>query len=324
MDAVIFLEILDARGSVESRQALTLPVRIGRSYHNDVILDDRFVDPEHATIAYNDDSDLVFTDLGTTNGTWLLQDNHPAERVVLRSGDRLRLGRTTLRVCTADHPVPPTAVEPVGFGHVLLRRPAWSWAIIALGMLLAGLWEGIANAQPKPALSGLGLAIGVFTMLAVWAGGWAFATRIVGKRFRFHRHLLLATVVSISLAIWFEVSAYGSFITGGRLWSDADGLAGIAAMTLALFGHLSILGVRSSKRRWTAAASATVALAILGYAVNAVLEDTFISEVQITQPVKPVSVEWLVTTNLDEFFVDAAVVKTMVDDLASRNGPRVR
>ena len=66
----ILVELLDRAGSVIARHRFDqLPVRLGRAYDNDVIVDDPFVAPSHVQIERREDGVLIARDLGTRNGT---------------------------------------------------------------------------------------------------------------------------------------------------------------------------------------------------------------------------------------------------------------
>lgn len=70
-------------------------IAIGRSDHNDIIVDDSFVSAEHACITAVK-QDFVLTDLHSTNGTYL-NNGKIAEDVVLQPGDIIRVGPASFK-----------------------------------------------------------------------------------------------------------------------------------------------------------------------------------------------------------------------------------
>lgn len=70
-------------------------VKIGRGPSNQVIIaDDTFTSRHHAWITY-EEGEFWLEDLGSTNGTLL--NGHPVvKRLLLSSGDKIRVGRTEL------------------------------------------------------------------------------------------------------------------------------------------------------------------------------------------------------------------------------------
>jgi len=68
---------------------------IGRGLANTVVLNDDYSSTNHAVISLTN-SGWLFTDLGSTNGSWL--DNKRLEAPVkLKTGLTIRIGRTSLR-----------------------------------------------------------------------------------------------------------------------------------------------------------------------------------------------------------------------------------
>ena len=70
-------------------------IAIGRSEHNDVIIDDSFVSYEHACITAVK-QDYVLTDLHSTNGTYVNNGKIAAD-VVLQPGDRIVIGPVSFK-----------------------------------------------------------------------------------------------------------------------------------------------------------------------------------------------------------------------------------
>ncbi|SFC14879.1 FHA domain-containing protein [Massilia yuzhufengensis] len=203
------IEILARNGEVLHRhRAATLPVRVGRAYDNDVILDDDYAAAHHAVIEAGADGALVMRDLGTRNGL-----NHGRKRVkeVQLSGDTVvRMGHTTLRVRPAGYPVPAE----------LLDRTMHGWEGLlpgVVGVLLAGLvallvhW--LLDAQPFELLNyvlapAAGIGVGL-----LWSSLWAFVNRLFGRHARLGRHLFifgcgLAALVGVRLLAAMVAYAY--------------------------------------------------------------------------------------------------------------------
>ena len=67
---------------------------IGRSAACSLSLDDTFVSQHHASIVW-EDRKYVASDAGSTNGTFV-NDERLTQTVVLRPGDRVKIGSTVL------------------------------------------------------------------------------------------------------------------------------------------------------------------------------------------------------------------------------------
>jgi len=72
---------------------LSETISIGRSNHNEIMIDDSFVSYEHASINRNKQG-YWLTDLNSTNKTYL--NNRPlVEGVLLKNGDLIKIGAVT-------------------------------------------------------------------------------------------------------------------------------------------------------------------------------------------------------------------------------------
>jgi hypothetical protein len=181
------IETLARNGEVLHRhQASALPIRLGRGYDNDYIVDDAYASPHHAVIELDADGQLVLRDLGSRNG--VVCKGRRLERVVLTGDLVVRLGHTSLRVRAADHPVAPELADRT--------MHAWEGALPGLaGVLLTGavalfvMW--MADTQSFELIRYFqALAWGLGAGL-LWSGIWAFANRLFGHHARLGRHLFI-------------------------------------------------------------------------------------------------------------------------------------
>ncbi len=76
----------------------TTPITIGRAPDSTVVLEDDFVSTLHAKLTPNGTHWLV-EDAGSTNGTWI-DNTRVTTPTVLRQGETLRIGRTSLELRT--------------------------------------------------------------------------------------------------------------------------------------------------------------------------------------------------------------------------------
>jgi hypothetical protein len=86
---------------------ITIPpdgARIGRSSRNDITLLDPVMSRFHCRIFWLDPQTLAVADLGSSNQT--LVNGHPVQEQPLKSGDRITIGDSVLKVVRAGEPVP--------------------------------------------------------------------------------------------------------------------------------------------------------------------------------------------------------------------------
>ncbi len=86
-------------------------ISIGRDAANQIQVHDTEVSRNHARIDVADDKTLRLTDLGSSNGTFV--NSRKVENQVLRSGDRVQVGRTLMIFTGGPEPLTPPAPEAV-------------------------------------------------------------------------------------------------------------------------------------------------------------------------------------------------------------------
>ncbi|HLE20806.1 MAG TPA: FHA domain-containing protein [Vicinamibacteria bacterium] len=318
MGRIVFLEVLDRRGRLKSRSRLaSFPVSIGRSYKNDVIVDDRYVSPEHVRILEGDDGRLVAEDLGSVNGLRLSGSPDKLPRVELRSGLKVKIGETVLRVVEEDAPVPeaqPLIADSRGLLHFLRFKPL-SLGIIAVSFGITVLDAYLETYQEMRWVDVLGVGLGALVAMLLWAGVWAFTNRLLTHRFDFARHLAFAYLM-VTLAVVVE-PAYEYF----RFFSNSQSsllayAGGGLCLALLVMGHLSII---PSLARWRRAAwSLGVAAAAFGAArlMQYSGESHFSSQISFSMPLKALGADWLPTTDLKAFLDESRQLQDDVDALA--------
>lgn len=319
MERVIFVEVLDRRNQVSARTRLTeFPATIGRAYEAEVLLDDRYVDPLHARIVQDGEGSLVLEDIGSRNGTRDATTGDPISRVVVRSGMVVRMGDTRLRLVEPGHPVPAAVREPRGGNLAMaLRRPALAWPVVLTGALVLGVGGWLENVDSEWATEMLAGVIAAMLLLALWAGAWAFASRIFTGQARFMAHLAVAvgTLTAVTLAGWMQ-----GFLR--FLWPDAPiwTLLGFAitavALMLMLHSHLSLTGALGSRARRLAAGAVAIVLAAVMH--SEILSDfgSFSGGLEYDGNLSPVGVSAAGTVSLDELLEAAEVMRENVDSLA--------
>ncbi|MCC2955729.1 FHA domain-containing protein [Massilia sp. IC2-477] len=258
------IEILARNGEVLHRQrASVLPIRLGRAYDNDFILDDEYAAAHHAVIEQADDGTLLMRDLGTRNGL-----NHGRKRVqqLEMKGDTVvRLGHTSLRVRAADFPVPAE----------LLDRTMHGWEGVlpgVVGVLLAGLvallvtW--LFDAQPFELLNYvLAPSIGIGAAL-LWSSLWAFMNRLFGRYTRLGRHLFIfgcGLAALLGFRLLASILAYAYSLEWLTRYGSHAAVATIAGI---IYFHLATIKPPLRRRLRAICAGAAVLASCLVLIVN--------------------------------------------------------
>jgi hypothetical protein len=197
------IELLARNGDVLRRlRAPRLPIRIGRGYDNDVILDDDYAAAAHAVVELDPDGRLLLRDLGTKNG--IVGHGRRQQAIVLDGDTVVRIGHTALRVRPADHPVPPELLDRTfhGWEGVL---PGATGCALAGAVALALGW--LSDTQYFEFVRYFAaLAYGVIAAL-LWGGIWAFTNRLFGRHARLGRHLFVFGCGALALAAYVLVGS---------------------------------------------------------------------------------------------------------------------
>jgi drug/metabolite transporter superfamily protein YnfA len=256
MNGPWFVETLARNGDVlQRRRVEALPIRLGRGYDNDVILDDDYAAASHACIERDAAGRLVLRDLGSKNGI-----NHRGKRMleVVLSGDTVvRIGHTSLRVRAAGFPVAPE-LEDRTFHRWEGPLPG------AAGLLLTGcaslFVRWISDAQYfEFARYVEALALGTGGAL-LWAGAWAFVNRLFGRHARLGRHLFVAGCGLAALTVVALLLATTAYAFSAEAFTHYASHAGVLLVVGMLYFHLITITPEYRRRyRWIGAG-----LALLG------------------------------------------------------------
>lgn len=198
MKAPYFIEILAENGEVQQRQRIdALPIRIGRGYDNDFILDDAHTAARHAVIEDDGAEGLLLRDLGSQNG--VIYRGQRQLQVALNGNSIVRLGHTRLRVRASDHPVAPELSDTTRHDWEGLRPAVAGLAMIATSAAFSN-WLGDAEAFDP--ISYLMIVAYALAGGLVWASIWAVANRLFGHVARFGRHLFIIGCGLLAMEVW--------------------------------------------------------------------------------------------------------------------------
>jgi hypothetical protein len=317
---VIFVEVLDRRHQASARTRLSaFPATIGRAYENDVLLDDRYVDPVHARLVLQDDGTIVLEDTGSRNGIRDAATGDAIGSVAVRSGMVVRLGDTRLRLVEPGHPVPAALREPrVGNLALALRRPGLAWSVVLAGVLVLGVGGWLGSVGSEWATD---LAVGVVAamlLLALWAGAWAFASRVFTGHARFTAHFAVAVGTMTVVSLAGGLMGFVRFLwPGASLWPVLGFVATAAVLTVMFHSHLSLTGALGARARRLMAGA--VALLLTAGVYTNVFDDLggFGGGLDYDGNLSPVGASLAATVSLDELLDAATDVQVKVDSLAS-------
>lgn len=319
----LILEILAGGRHHEVRERHRLdgtPLAIGRGLDNQVIVDDPHVDARHARLEPDVEGGWVLVDLGSVNRIGLPRDGR-TDRVAVRPGTTVVLGRTTLRFRDEFAPLasalPLARLAPSGLD---LLGTARGRAIVILGAIILGalrLWlSTTTRGAGSQVFSQLLVAM---VLVALWAGTWSIAARVVLGRFHFLTHVAItaaALVVSVAIS---DVASWVRFLLPALSVTEAVEVMALLALLAALVAaHLAVASHLSRPARWRAGAvTCGVLLALAGVAA-ALEEETYTPVATFAGDLKMIMPALVPQQEMTEFAATRADLKGEVDKLLAK------
>jgi len=260
MNGPWYVELLARNGDVLQRHCVdALPIRIGRGYANDVILDDDYAAPSHAVVEPDADGRLVLRDLGSRNG--IVVRGRRVQDVVLAGDTVARIGHTALRVRAADWPVAPELVD----------RTFHRWEGVlpgALGLLLAGAVALLARWLADDSLFEVAryaeaLAAGLAVAL-LWGGAWACANRLFARHARLGRHLFVFGCGVATLAAYVLLGSTLAYAFSAEPFTHYASHVAVLLVAGAVYFHLCTIRPQNRVRyRWICAGLAVLCSSLI-------------------------------------------------------------
>lgn len=319
MDEVIFLEVLEG-DSVQARHRLErFPAQVGRSYANEVILDDPKVSAEHLRIERREDGALVLRDLGSQNGTFRVEPWAPLSELVLTPDARVAVGDTVLRFRPRNHKVEDTVIAAVPEAHRerLFERPrAFSLSIQAL-LLTCLVTEHLTNYGRTD--WGELFTSGMFPLgvALLWAGGWSLASRIARRRFHFRTHGTIGSLMLLGVTVVSPVFAgVGFSLSLGRGLGFLQMLAYLALLGWGLHWHLRYVTRWDSRRLVRVLALGAAGFLALAHLPRLLGNEEFSPSLEFSRSLLPPAFRLAPTRSVDAFFQETAGLQQAVDALA--------
>ncbi|MEV4781212.1 FHA domain-containing protein [Burkholderia sp. LMU1-1-1.1] len=313
MMAPYFVEILARNGDVLHRhKADTLPIRLGRSYDNDIILDDAHSAAAHAIVDLDAQEKLVLRDLGSKNGTYARGKRQT--EVVLGGDTVVRLGHTRLRIRAADFPVPAEIADTTMHG--------WEGATPAtIGLLLIAVFSvletWLSDVEPFALIRYLLVLASSLAAGLLWSGVWALANRLFGSHARMGRHLFILGSGLAVVGIWRAASSIMAYAWSAEGFTRYGNLVTLAIVCGMLFFHLKTIKPHLTKQFAT---TATIMMLVgAGLMLMTNLQGTGrVADELYMSVLLPPEVKRSPDRSVDQFMGDAAKLKADTDAARAR------
>jgi len=310
MEAPIIIEVLDRFGKVRERHKVEkFPLTIGRSYRNDIIIDDNYVSPEHVELMLDGDGHILATDLHSDNGMFTV---HPLIRhdiMTLEDDQRIRIGHTDIRIRSEAFEVKETVFDhgrPSEW-HLLMTNALFLpliWAMTA-GILLANQYFATTHEAHFNQI--LGGVLPVFIVIAVWTFIWSIVSKIITHKFYFAYHgifvgLLLSGFYFIELAFEYLEFIYPISGLADLLIIFSD----LAFVFILFYGHLRQSTHFNRKKTRITSAITTILIVGVAYLIAYVNEPQYQSQPVYSSIMKPPVFVVREPVDIDDFFANTS------------------
>ncbi|MDF1554335.1 MAG: FHA domain-containing protein [Deferrisomatales bacterium] len=284
-----YLELLSRAGRLRHRVRLgALPLRAGRAYHNDLILDDPYVCPTHAELELAGDR-LRVRDLGSRNGVVAPGGRRTHDEVWVASGQTFQLGRAKLRFRSTGFPVAPAREDrDASWLLRLFERPGFLVPLL-LGTAALSAWLTVLESAKRMEPSALATRVaGIALGLVLWTLVWSAATRLAQHRWRFLSHCGVACGALWASAATETGLLYLVFaLQLPTAWEPLLVAASAPALILPLYGHLRFASGASHRRLGWIATGVVCALLALVAVFQYGVDDPFQDAPELSVPLKP-------------------------------------
>ncbi|HWW71282.1 MAG TPA: FHA domain-containing protein [Duganella sp.] len=313
MKAPYFVEILARNGDVLHRhKAQSLPIRLGRSYDNDIILDDAHSAAAHAIVDIDEQEKLVLRDLGSKNGTYARGKRQT--EVVLGGDTVVRLGHTRLRIRAADFPVPAEVADTT--------MHSWEGAVPAtIGLVLIAFFScaeaWLSDVEPFALIRYLLVLASSLAAGLLWSGVWALANRLFGSHARMGRHLFILGGGLALVGLWRAGSSIMAYAWSAEGLTRYGNLVTLAIVCGMLFFHLTTIKPHHPRRFAITATVMMLAGAGLMLMTNLQGSGRAADELYMSVLLPP-EVKRSADRSVDQFMANAAKLKANTDAARSR------
>ena len=323
----LIIEIVHPDGA-RTRHALNgTALSVGRALGNDVVLDDPYVDASHARLSLDESGALVVEDLGSVNGL-VSAEGRIFGRAVVRPGGVVRVGRTTLRVRDPNESVAPALLDrPAEVVAPIATSRATRWltstpamiGIAVLALVAFGLNAWLRSSGRSTSNSVVSSSLGFGALIAVWAGLWSLASRIIVHQFRFLGHLFVACAVALGGLAWGVADEWLEFFFPDAGFISVLGTVALLALVGVLVaGHLSLTSMMPRRRQWKVAAIVAASVIAIGILSSLSKDDSFSDVPKYPATLKPIAANLVPTQSIDQFERASKQLKDEVDQLAKK------
>lgn len=313
MEPPIIIEVLDRFGRIKERhKADHFPLKIGRSYRNDIIIDDNFISPEHLEIISDGNNQLLVRDLKSTNGLITLYPTKEHEVITLSNDQLIRIGHTDIRIRNQYHPVHEAYIDKTKFSKTKLILSHTLFLPIVLFMTFAflmGFYYQQSTSSDDFAIL-VPEIIAPFELILFWAFLWVIVSKFVTHKFNLVAHTAIICFAVIGFYL-LDLLQYIEFSVGvNGLAYVLDLIAFLVIVIALLYSNLRCATLLTKKRALYHSSIAAVLLVFFSSTIAQVKQQNDLLSIELSGYVKHPGFVLSTPVSVDNFILQARELKT--------------
>ncbi|MBI3560995.1 MAG: FHA domain-containing protein [Gammaproteobacteria bacterium] len=323
MEPPIILEILDRFGKIRERHRLTqFPLRLGRGYDNDIIIDDPYISPTHLELILDGNQHLILNDNASDNGVYNIHPLQRLDSVMLHENQRVRIGHTDLRFRSCAFPVKKTVLDltkprgTVGKAFTMLLLPI-AWALISGLLLWNNYLDTVSDASFGQVLS---KTLPWLIFLPLWAFAWSIVSKIVTHRFYYLYHAVWVSVLAIAIILFDTLMQYIEFMSAIDFLADRVTLfTDVIFIAVLFYGHLHYSTTYNKRTAAIIGTSTGLVLTLVIQLSSYLAQPDFNNQPQYSGVLKPPAFVIRHGKDIDTFFADSVSLRGNANDTDDNN-----
>lgn len=322
LQAPFIVEILDRFGKVRQRTRVDkYPFTIGRSYNNDIIIDDPYISPVHLKIESNINYIFTVNDNGSDNGLFSTAPLKQHDNLIINDNLRIRIGHTDIRFRSLGYPVKETAIQRSTPSKLSMLSTNF-YAFLFFWLFTAALFyfdEYLAETGELSVKTLFSNVVMMYFIFSIWAGLWSIASKVMTHRFYFTFHSILICFIIFILTVIEVISENIEFafsLVNFAWWIVA--LTTLVFTVSLIYGHLSFSSSLSKKKMLIAALLSAGSINFFVHLTYLLDETDYSSKLVYSKSIKTPDFIMSDIRTSNDYFASAVNLKEQVDQLITK------
>ncbi|WP_163830673.1 FHA domain-containing protein [Spartinivicinus ruber] len=273
---------------------------IGRGFDNDLVLVDPYIAQNQLCFKQRDGD--WFVDIVDETNSILINGQVIVDNTQVQSGDRLRVGRTSLMIYFDNHQVEPTRKLLLSgwLHHDNLGLTLPMLILLGVCLLDAGIdFLQVSASYEWKEYTFYSLISAL--IIVVWAAIWSIAGRLLRHEHHFSSQLLITSVAAGVYTLLEPIDRYAEYATNSMLVSEIFGIFFILVVLVGLL-KFNLMFATNIIRSTTTALVVSVGAIIFLYTINYLEQADYSSRPEYSSVLKAPFAHISGDSTIDEYF----------------------